>query len=217
MPYLNYNIPIQRTGYRPYGHTDTWAAVQLSGLAERQLFSTPGGRRLGMGQWQSGFSPAVLHGLGLPGDPNCDAGMPYDVNGDPCFATTGYNVPDVTPAAGGSGGGSCLSAVSGLAVPCPSGSSGGGAAALGPGPSPRVPVSSSQFPATSYQSLFPTSAAAASPYTTGVSCPAGHTVNAVGQCVSATSAAALSTWSQLAPYVPVFVLGAIGLVLLSRK
>ena len=66
MPYLNYNLPIHRTGFRPYGLSNPWQATQLAGMgaARRQIFSATGGRTLG--QWQRGFSPNVLHGLGQP-------------------------------------------------------------------------------------------------------------------------------------------------------
>lgn len=218
MPYLNYNLPIQRTGFRPYGHTNPWSATQLSGLGvpgrPRQVFSEPGGRRLfagmGLGQWQSGFSPAVLHGLA--GDPNCDSGMPYDVNGNPCFATTGYNVPDVVPAPAGSVAPLC-SGPGGDFISCsdpsckfgpciPSTGAGAGTVALSPGSSPRVPVPVTQFPQTS-----PHAAA----------CAPGYVYNSASlSCVPLASGSSAS--SALTNYLP-WLIGGIAVVALlgSRR
>lgn len=50
----------------------SWFRGDLSDLRKRQR-----------GGWNWGRNPPVgMNGLG--GDPNCDSGMPYDVNGDPC-------------------------------------------------------------------------------------------------------------------------------------
>lgn len=224
MPYLTYNLPIQRTGFRPYGHTNTWSAVQLSGVGDhrgrpRQVFSEPGGRRLGMGQWQSGFSPWFLSGLrGLGDDPNCASGMPYDVSGNPCppapsgppgMLDTGYNVPDVTPAPSGSG---CISAISGQPVACPGGTS-PGTVTLPPGSSPRVPASPGLFPQTSPQTIYtsmPAGSGYAAPYGPGFGttqgCPSGYSLNAQGQCTPAAV-------SSLTSYLPwILGIGAIALV-----
>lgn len=220
MPYLTYNLPIQRTGFRPYGHTSPWSATQLSAVGDsrgrpRQVFSEAGGRRLGMGQWQSAFSPWVLHagGLhGLGGDPNCDVGMPYDVNGNACppvLMTTGYNVPDVTPAPAGD----CISAVSGQPIPCPGGTS-AGSVSLPPGPAPRVPASGTLFPQTSPQTIYstlPETAASAAPYggiyATTEGCPSGYAINAQGKC-------APSTLAQIGTYLPLIIgISAVALLL----
>lgn len=199
MPYLNYSLPIQRTGFRPYGHTNSWAATQLSGMGARQVFSEPGGRRLiGMGQWQSGFSPALLHGLGLAGDPNCDAGMPYDVAGNPCLASAGYIVPDVIPAAPGSVpplcGGPGGEFVSCADPSCKTGPcAGAGVAQLGPGAAPRVPVPASQFPQTSYQTA---------------ACAPGYVYNSASLSCMPVSAAGSSSLASVSSYLP-WMVGAV--------
>ena len=94
MPYTVYDLPMQRTGFRPYGRTNPWSATQLNGVRdttwyEHQVlvpFSEGGGRRLG--QWQRAFSPRFLGGMGhaptvcldqnqntIPcSDPNCTYG-----------------------------------------------------------------------------------------------------------------------------------------------
>jgi hypothetical protein len=60
MGYVTYNHSLQQTGFRPYGKTNTFAATQLSGVADTAGLGqnypfTPGGG------WQ-------LHGLGDLGD-----------------------------------------------------------------------------------------------------------------------------------------------------
>ena len=61
MSYVNYNQSLYRTGFRPYGHTDPWAASQLNGMRERE------GELAGMGQVHP-FGPWTLHGMGMLGD-----------------------------------------------------------------------------------------------------------------------------------------------------
>lgn len=53
--YVNYNQPLYRTGFRPYGHTNPWAASQLSG------YSIP--EAVALGQVRP-FGPWTLHGMG---------------------------------------------------------------------------------------------------------------------------------------------------------
>lgn len=213
MPYLNYNLPIQRTGFRPYGHTNPWAAVQLSGISlgrPRQVFSEPGGRRLGLGQWQSGFSPWVLHGIGqIACDPTDVFGSCYDPTapitgpapaGSPAGSELPAYYPESTPSS--TGGGDCINAASGLPVPCPGTSA--GTVSLGPGASPRVPVPPGSFPSTSpvYQT-YPTTPGAGAPYGQGYGttqgCPTGYSLSQ-GRCLPAAT-------SQLTTYLP-WVFGA---------
>lgn len=65
MPYVDYNLSLYRTGFRPYGMTNTFSATQLNGLGYFQPFRTGGGYRLqsSLGQAHA-MSPYVLHGLG---------------------------------------------------------------------------------------------------------------------------------------------------------
>lgn len=65
MPYVDYNLSLYRTGFRPYGMTNPWSATQLNGYGLGtgiRPFTPSGGHRLG--QIQRGMSPMVLHGLG---------------------------------------------------------------------------------------------------------------------------------------------------------
>jgi hypothetical protein len=73
IPYLNYNHALYRTGFRPYGHTNAWAASQLNGystpeavlsgyLGQSRPFEPGGGWKLhGLGQSRA-FAPWTLHG-----------------------------------------------------------------------------------------------------------------------------------------------------------
>jgi hypothetical protein len=69
MGYVNYNHALYRTGFRPYGHTNAWAASQLNGmsiheatLGQSHPFEAGGGWRLhGLGQSRA-FAPWTLHG-----------------------------------------------------------------------------------------------------------------------------------------------------------
>lgn len=64
MSYVNYNQSLYRTGFRPYGHTDPFAASQLNGLGQYHPFTESGGWPLhGFGQVHP-FGPWTLHGLG---------------------------------------------------------------------------------------------------------------------------------------------------------
>lgn len=226
MPYLTYNLPIQRTGFRPYGTTNTWSATQLSGLGRpRQIFSEPGGRRLGSYNWQKGFSPAILRGMGQddgsgdvltpgPGAGSGDLTAPVVTSYTPQPLPTGIvptgdtsgglpaGLVSSTPTASQMptwGGGGCMSG--GLVVPCPGTSSSGGVATLSPGPSPRVTAPTTMFAATAP----PTATAqtiAASP------CPAGYTYTTSGCVASSTN------WSQ---YLPIFALVGIAVLMMSQK
>lgn len=174
MPYLDYNLPLQRTGFRPYGTTSTWTATQLSGFGlgyRRQIFSEPGGRRLG--QWQSGFSPAVLSGLGQSAavcldqnqnsvpcaDPNCTYG---DCGSSAAQVTIGalcldQNQNQIVCTDPNCTYGDCLSppkAKGTIATPV-----------LSPGPSPRVSAPLTMFPSTSYVATAPPTATTQSLWT----------------------------------------------------
>jgi hypothetical protein len=73
MSYVNYNHGLYRTGFRPYGHTNAWAASQLNGystpeavlsgyLGQSRPFEPGGGWKLhGLGQSRA-FAPWTLHG-----------------------------------------------------------------------------------------------------------------------------------------------------------
>lgn len=77
MPYVDYNLSLYRTGYRPYDLTNPWSAHQLNGYSTESAalsgylgyfgtgvrpFTPSGGQRLG--QIQRGMHPMLLHGLG---------------------------------------------------------------------------------------------------------------------------------------------------------
>jgi hypothetical protein len=65
---VNYNQSLYRTGFRPYGHTDPFAASQLNGLGQYHPFTESGGWPLhGFGQVHP-FGPWTLHGMGMLGD-----------------------------------------------------------------------------------------------------------------------------------------------------
>jgi hypothetical protein len=73
MGYVNYNHALYRTGFRPYGQTNAWAASQLNGidmseavlsgyLGQSHPFEPGGGWKLhGLGQSRA-FAPWTLHG-----------------------------------------------------------------------------------------------------------------------------------------------------------
>ena len=200
MPYTVYDLPMQRTGFRPYGRTNPWSATQLNGVRdttwyEHQVlvpFSEGGGRRLG--QWQRAFSPRFLGGMGqaptvcldqnqntIPcSDPNCtygDCGStgPQITVGALCLDQTQNQIscsdPNCTY-------GDCVSPK----VTTPP---------ISPGPGPRVNAPMQMFPPTAGSSSIP-------------ACASGYARNAYGQCVST------SVFSQMGPYLPV-----IGLVLIA--
>ena len=74
MAYMNYSRAMYRTGFRPYGQTNAWAASQLNGmdtgeavlsgyLGQSHPFTEHGGWDLrGLGQ-NKPFAPWVLHGV----------------------------------------------------------------------------------------------------------------------------------------------------------
>lgn len=184
MPYLTYNLPIQRTGFRPYGHTNPWSATQLSGTpSQRQVFSEPGGRRLG--QYQRGFSPMVLHGMGQAA---CD---PTDPLG-PCYDPLIYPSSTApTPAAVPSPDNACAGPNPPLF--CASSSFPAESTSWSPyySSSSAVPVSLS--PGSSPRVTVPTATATVS-QPVAQSCPAGYGLNtATRTCVPI----AQSTWTQL--------------------
>jgi hypothetical protein len=72
MAYMNYNRELYRTGFRPYGQTNPWAASQLNGmdipeavlsgyLGQSRPFTRDGGWGL---HGSASFHPWVLEGLG---------------------------------------------------------------------------------------------------------------------------------------------------------
>lgn len=64
MAYVDYNLEINRQGYRPYGRTNPFSATMLNGVGQAQPFTPGGGWRLhGLGQVRP-FDPWILHGLG---------------------------------------------------------------------------------------------------------------------------------------------------------
>lgn len=76
MPYVDYNLSLYRTGFRPYGMTNPFSATQLNGLGTGiQPFTAGGGQRpttrfllhglngYGLGQAHA-MSPYRLHGMG---------------------------------------------------------------------------------------------------------------------------------------------------------
>lgn len=66
MPYVDYNVSLYRTGFRPYGMTNAFSASQLNGIGTGIQPFTPGGGqrpRASLGQARA-FSPYQLRGLG---------------------------------------------------------------------------------------------------------------------------------------------------------
>jgi len=220
MAYVNYNLPMQRTGYRPYGHSNPWSASQLNGLRapvwyEHQVvhpFSEGGGRRLG--QVQRAFSPRFLmSGLGqdasacsdfsgnfVPcGDSSCRFGPcvpagPIASHG--CMDGYGNSVMCADPACMFGG---CVN------IACPPGQSNQGGYCIGvtptpiaPGPSPRVPAPITLFPPTAGASTVPT-----------VKCPSGQMVNFASQCPPA------SVWTSLQNYAPLIIIGVVAVAALG--
>jgi len=155
MSYVNYNHGLYRTGFRPYGHTNAWAASQLNGYSTPEAvlsgylglshpFEPGGGWKLhGLGQSRA-FAPWTLHGgmaVCLDETENTIACM------DPSckYGDCGSNAEQLV------GGSLCLDYGENQ-VPCSSPSCSYGdctdkpkstfpiAVNLPPGPSPRVPV-----------------------------------------------------------------------------
>ena len=210
MPYTVYNLPMQRTGFRPYGLTNPWSATQLNGVRaptwyEHQVihpFSEGGGRRLG--QWQRAFSPRFLSGMGQApticldqtqntiscSDPNCTygdcgtSGAQITIGAlclDQGENQIGCSDPNCTY-------GDCTSPAKRPPVTTP----------ISPGPGPRVNAPLNLFPPTAGASTIPV-------------CPPGYTRSAFGQCL-ATSGTSLSlaSLSQIGPILPL-----IGVALLA--
>jgi len=166
MGYVNYNHGLYRTGFRPYGHTNAWAASQLNGystpeavlsgyLGQSRPFEPGGGWKLhGLGQSRA-FAPWTLHGgmaVCLDQSQNTIACMSPDCTYGDCGSNAEQQV----------GGALCLDQGENQ-VPCSSPSCTYGDCIsppkpvtwtpftinLPPGPSPRVGVPTTQFPPTS--------------------------------------------------------------------
>lgn len=105
MPYVDYNISLYRTGFRPYGTTNPWSASQLNGMSgmgrgTRPFMLPGGGARLSGANrvavpWnvQRSFSPRFLHGLGQACDPTdifggCYSPLPMPPTPAPSPTTT---------------------------------------------------------------------------------------------------------------------------------
>lgn len=218
MAYINYNLPLYRTGFRPYGLTNAWSATQFSGMGQVRPFTEEGGWKLGAVpahfNWQRSFSPRFLRsGLGQvtgdcsgPGgdfvacsDPSCSFG--------PCTgaAVAETECSDASGAFVMCGDPNCKFGPC-VGVTCPPGQTNmqgycmaetvqspayppkGTTPGLTPGPSPRVPASQTAFPPTAGASTIPGR----------VTCQSGYVVNAQGQC-------APSTWTQIQPYLPLML------------
>lgn len=61
MAYVDYNLSLYRTGFRPYGMTNPFSASQLNGLGYYKPFRETGGYRLGQ---IHAMGPYMLRGLG---------------------------------------------------------------------------------------------------------------------------------------------------------
>jgi hypothetical protein len=210
MPYMNYNLPMQRTGFRPYGHTNPWSATQLNGVSSHGQwpFTEDGGWRLG--QIQRGLSPHFLdrHGLGqadacadASGEfvsctdagcvsgpcgttllpSGCSPGFDYDPGSMTCVPH--QKPPGTLPS--GCSPGYTYDPGSMSCIP---------AVALPPGPSPRVPAGPGNFPWTAPTIPPPATTAAIYPHP------------------STTSA-----WSGITPYLPLILLAGFGLALLGGR
>lgn len=225
MAYVDYNLPLYRTGFRPYGLTNTWSATQLNGMGQVRPFTERGGWRLGAvpahWNWQRSFSPRFLRsgmGQALPGcDPTDPLGSCYDplvpVTPSPPSGLPGENCQDSLGRYVMCGDPSCVTGGC-VTVDCPAGqvNAGGyciaatiatpaspapGTYGLAPGPSPRVPASQSMFPPTAGSSTIPAK----------VNCQSGYGVNAQGFC-------APTFWTEIQPYMPLLLV-VIGVVALS--
>lgn len=217
MSYVNYNLPLYRTGFRPYGLTNTWSATQLNGMGQVRPFTEQGGWRLGAvpahWNWQRSFSPRFLHGMGQvtgdcsgPGgdfvscsDPTCSYG--------PCTgaAVAPTECSDASGAFIMCGDANCKFGPC-VSIACPAGQVniqgycqpdtwGGLPTPVSParGTYGLAPGSSPRVPAS--QSMFPPTAAS-STIPPKVNCPSGYGVNAQGQC-------AANVWTQIQPYMPI--------------
>lgn len=225
MAYVNYDLPLYRTGFRPYGLTNTWTATQLGQV---RPFTERGGWKLGAVpahyNWQRSFSPRFLTGgLGTfprlgqtTGDCSNPSGDFISCSDPSCsYGPCGPAAAATTECSDASGAfvmcgdpnckfGPCMSVscppgeenMQGYCIGTPTKTGGGGGVSLPPGSSPRVPAPQTMFPPT----------AASSAYPAKVSCPSGYTLSAQGQC-------AASGWTQLQPYLPLMlvVIGALAL------
>jgi hypothetical protein len=164
MAYTNYNHALYRTGFRPYGQTNAWAASQLNGmdmseavlsgyLGQSHPFEPGGGWKLhGLGQSRA-FAPWTLHG-GMAVcldqsqntiacmDPNCtygDCGSNAEqlVGGALCLDQGENQVPCSSPSCTY---GDCISPKTSTPSPV--------TINLPPGPSPRVGVPPNLAPQT---------------------------------------------------------------------
>ena len=207
MPYMDYSLPFQRTGFRPYGMTNPWSATQLSGIAMRHAFpfSEEGGWALG--QIQRGFSPRFLHGLGQAPticldqnentisctDPNCTYG---DCGSSGSQITVGALCLDQ-----GQNQVACTD------PNCTYGdctSPGRTSSTLPPGSSPRVSAPITSFPFTS-----PVIPATSSSIAAAMAvCPTGYTRSTTGVCTP-------SLWTQMQPYVPLLLIAGIAAIALG--
>jgi hypothetical protein len=164
MSYVNYNHGLYRTGFRPYGHTNAWAASQLNGystpeavlsgyLGQSHPFEPGGGWKLhGLGQSRA-FAPWTLHGgmaVCLDQNENTIACMSPDctygdcgsnaeqlVGGSLCLDHGQNQVPCSSPECTY---GDCIAPKTSAPSPV--------TINLPPGPSPRVGVPPSQAPQT---------------------------------------------------------------------
>lgn len=216
MSYVTYNLPLHRTGFRPYGLTNTWSATQLNGVGHMPPFTERGGWPLG--QIQRGFSPRFLlptgprlSGLGqMACDPTDPLGACYDPTVFvPPSSVSASPIPAIPPdiAAPTEPAWSCVD-VDGIAVNCsdpncvsgPCVTPSGTYSPTARGSSPRVVAPTTLFPPTAGASAIPPR----------VNCPSGYAVNAQGQC-------APSVWTQLQPYLPLVLVAVVGVALLGGK
>jgi hypothetical protein len=87
MSYVKYNQALYRTGFRPYGHTDAFAASQLNGLSGGD--DSLAGADDGMGQVHP-FGPWALHGY----DDGLGQSHPFTRSGGWPLHGLGVLVPD---------------------------------------------------------------------------------------------------------------------------